>query len=454
MTYRGILSIGLLSVVVFAYAVNLIRIDVEPDDGNVGVVSMAPISIGNPAVAATLALRLPHATGDQPAPRIVPATYTQTFEIGKGDTLARLLHRAGINPSEAHEAIEALSEYYNPRRIQRGQDVALTFRSAQPIPDGDSNSAGTDTFIGLSIEPDYKTEVTVERDDTGNFKAAQREKDLIRAPVRAVGSIDNSLYVSGRDAGVPAVVIARMIRILSWDVDFQRDIREGDTFEVMYERVDDENGRTVYHGNVLYAALTLSGKRLTVYRHKLADGTIDFFDDAGKATRKALMRTPIDGARLTSGFGKRRHPILGYTKMHQGVDFAAPPGTPIYAAGGGTIVYAGDKGGYGNYVMLRHNSAYQTAYGHLKGFARGIRAGKRVEQGQVIGYVGTTGRSTGPHLHYEIHLNNSQVNPLSVRMPSGRVLAGAELDKFLTDRKAADAKFAALGSNRVASKSE
>ncbi|MCK5275569.1 MAG: M23 family metallopeptidase, partial [Alphaproteobacteria bacterium] len=234
------------------------------------------------------------------------------------------------------------------------------------------------------------------------------------------------------------------IRIFSWDVDFQRDIRKGDGFEVMYERFFDDNGELAHNGEVVYASLTLSGKRHAVYRHILKNGDVDYFDEKGQSAKKALMRTPIDGARLSSGFGKRKHPILGYTKMHKGLDFAAPRGTPIYAAGNGTVNYAGKKGGYGNYVRIRHNGTYQTAYAHMSGIARGVRKGKRVNQGQVIGYVGTTGRSTGNHLHYEVIRNGKFINSRRMHLPSGKALKGDDLAAFTAMTEEANVRYGAL----------
>ncbi len=452
MTSKGIFLVAATSAVALLFAMNVLQVDMASDDlSETGTMALAPISLGNPAAAATLQTRRPIAPFQERAPAALPAIYNQRLEVGKGDTLAAILINAGVDRTEAHYAIKALSEFYNPRRIRRGQDLTLTFESA-PLSVDARTQIKADTFIGMAIEPDYKTEVRVARTASGDFRAEQHTKQLDRKPVRAEGKIENSLYVAGRDAGIPAVIIARLIRLLSWDVDFQRDIRTGDTFEVMYESVHDKSGKPVYNGAVTYASLTLSGKRINVYRHKLEDGTIDYFDENGKASRKALMRTPIDGARLSSTFGKRKHPILGYTRMHKGVDFAAPSGTPIYAAGNGTVVYAGRKGGYGNYIKLRHNGTYETAYAHLKGFARGVRTGKRVEQGQVIGYVGTTGRSTGPHLHYEVMMSNKQVNPLRVRMPSGKSLKGKDLARFEAFRQEQDRVFAGLGATELASK--
>ncbi len=443
MTNKGIFIIAAVSSVALLFALNTLQVEIGDELNEKDTMAMAPISLGNPAAAATLQTRRPvPPRAEAPIPP-QPAIYNQKIEIGNGDTLAQLLVRAGVDRTEAHYAIEAMSEYYDPRRIRRGQDITLTFESAPSSADARTTSQ-PDTFIGFAIEPDYKTEVRIARAEDGNFRAEQRAKKLDHVPVRAEGKIDSSLYIAGRDAGVPPVIIARMIRLLSWDVDFQRDIRDGDTFEVMYERVFDKSGKAVYDGAVTYAAMTLSGKRINIYRYELDDGTVDYFDENGKASRKALMRTPIDGARMSSTFGKRKHPILGYTRMHKGVDFAAPTGTPIYAAGNGTVAFAGRHGGYGNYIKIRHNGTFETAYAHMKGFARGIRTGKRVEQGQIIGYVGTTGRSTGPHLHYEVLSSGKQVNPLRIKMPSGRSLEGKALARFLEFREQQDQFLAKL----------
>ncbi|MCG8511192.1 MAG: M23 family metallopeptidase, partial [Rhodospirillales bacterium] len=229
-----------------------------------------------------------------------------------------------------------------------------------------------------------------------------------------------------------------------WDVDFQRDIWPGDSFEVMWQRVYDDSGNLVHNGEILYANLNLTGTSHPIYRFEVEDGHFDYFNEEGQSARKALMRTPIDGARLSSRYGKRKHPILGFTKMHRGVDFAAPKGTPIYAAGDGRVEASGWNGTYGKYVRIRHNSEYSTAYAHMSRIARSAGKGKRVRQGQVIGYVGNTGRSTGAHLHYEILRGGRQTNPLKVRMPSGRKLKGEMLAKFQKVRAGLDTVFANL----------
>ncbi len=220
--------------------------------------------------------------------------------------------------------------------------------------------------------------------------------------------------------------------MFSFDVDFQREIQPGDSFEILYERLADDAGTTVGEGDILIASLTLSDNNMTLYRFKTDKGFTDYFDSSGQSAQKSLLRTPTDATRISSGFGRRRHPVLGYTRMHKGTDFAAPPGTPIYAAGDGVIEKAGWAGGYGKYVRIRHNGNYKTAYAHMRRVGPGIKAGVRVKQRQIIGYVGATGRVTGPHLHYEVHFNGRQIDPKKVRLPSGYRLKGAELERFRT----------------------
>jgi len=198
-------------------------------------------------------------------------------------------------------------------------------------------------------------------------------------------------------------------------------------------------GELVHAGQVRYALLELSGKPIRIYHYVPSDGKADFFDPRGESVRKSLLRTPIDGARLSSGFGMRQHPILGYTAMHRGVDFAAPTGTPIQAAGNGTIEMVGTNGGYGNYIRIRHTNAYATAYAHLSGFAKGLRKGNRVSQGQVIGFLGSTGSSTGPHLHYEVLSGGNQINPLSIKVAASRKLEGKELERYRAHLREIDA---------------
>jgi len=367
---------------------------------------------------------------------LLAATYRRDFVVGNGDTLMALMVKNGVARPEAHDAIARMSEVFKPRYLKPGQEIVLTL---QP-----SGRSGTpDSLVSMKLVESVERDYLVRRDGEG-FVAEQVDHPLKMEIGAAEGRIEVSLFMAGEEAGVPLAVLADLIQIYSFDVDFQRDLREGDSFSVMYERFVDETGATVRTGNILRATMSLSGRERALYRFETAGGTVDYFDDGGKSARRSLMRTPINGARLSSGFGSRKHPILGFTKMHTGTDFAAPRGTPIYAAGGGTVEYAGHHGGYGLYVRIRHNGTYKTAYAHMSGIARGVRNGTRVQQGQVIGYVGSTGRSTGPHLHYEVIRNGRFINSRTMHLPSGKQLAGEELAAFQVAKETADVQFAML----------
>ena len=284
----------------------------------------------------------------------------------------------------------------------------------------------------MMFAPSAIRQVVVRRDIDGAFKGFESKRNLARKISYARGTINSSLYKAAIAQNVPLSVLAELIRIYSWDVDFQREVQKGDSFEVAYENFVDLDGEIVQHGKVLFASMILSGAVKPLYEFELRPGRTNYFDDQGRSAKRPLLRTPIDGARLSSRFGKRRHPILGYTKVHRGVDFAAPTGTPIYAAGDGVITFRGRKGAYGKYIRIRHAAGYSTAYAHLSRFKKGATQGRRVKQGEVIGYVGSTGRSTGPHLHYEILVGGRQTNPLTIKMPSGTTLKGRDLARFQT----------------------
>ena len=384
------------------------------------------------------------ATGPSP---LGPVTRTVTVE--RGDNLMGLLVRAGANRIEAHSAIGALRGVYDPRKnLSIGDRITLTFGTDDLQHDGDT--ALQLARLDLPLAWDRKVAVRLERD--GRYRAEQQAVPLDRRVERATGLIASSLYVDGTAAGMSPTLLNELIRLYSFDVDFQREIQPGDGFEAIYERWYDKAGEAVRDGEVLYARLVLGGTGMPLYRYETAVGNVDWYNIKGESVRKALMKTPIDGASLSSTFGARRHPVLGFTRQHSGVDFAAPLGTPIYAAGDGRIVMAGPKGGYGNYVMLRHNTTWDTAYAHMTGFARGIRQGSRVRQGQAIGYVGTTGMSTGPHLHYEVHRDGKAINPLSVKLPSGESLAVRDLDRFRRHIAAVDRMFEQAGNGVLVAK--
>jgi len=345
------------------------------------------------------------------------------MKLKPGDTLMVALMRAGCDPREAHEAIVALSELYNPRKLKVGQVLTVVMDPGE--------DAGRAVLHGITLAsaPGYSVEVG--RAAVGDFYAAREvEVPMARELIHVGGRIQSSLYQSAVDVGLPVPVLMEMIKAFSFDVDFQREIQQGDRFELLYDSFYDRAGELAKTGPLKYASMVLSGKRLEFYRFVLPDGSDDHFDANGRSVRRALLKTPVDGARISSGFGMRKHPIQGYNKMHRGVDFAAPRGTPVYAAGKGVIDRIGRNGGYGKYVRIRHNSTYKTAYAHMKSYAKGMKRGVRVKQGQVIGYVGSTGNSTGPHLHYEILVDNKQVNPRKIKLPSGKSLKGADLEAF------------------------
>ena len=355
-----------------------------------------------------------------------------TVLIQEGDTLFDALVNSKVSRVEAERVISAARKLTNPRKLKPGQTLHLFFgKATTTIP------SGTGIILAeLSIDLNVKQRLRVARLLDGTFVAGFVARPLKTQKRKAHGIINSSLYQAAAGKNVPAKTLAKLIRIFSYDVDFQRDIREGDKFEIFFEVLVDDGGRTVDAGEILYSSLNLSGASLNIYKFTLKDhGIDDYFDDQGQSVRKALMRTPIDGARLTSTYGNRKHPTLGYTQMHRGVDFGAPRGTPIFAAGDGVVDKLGSHGAYGNYLRLRHGPTYQTAYAHLHKFAQGLHTGKRVKQGDTIGFVGSTGRSTGPHLHYEVLKHGKQVNPLGVKLPSGLLLQGNQLIKFKEERE-------------------
>ena len=367
----------------------------------------------------------------------------QALVVGRGDTMMHLFLRAGVPRNQADAAIRAMRPVYDPRRIRPGQKLTLSYLAGDP--------ALEDRGIQLrqaKLATGPTSAIAVERQGS-DFAARKITLQTEPRLARVDGSISSSLYRAAEKAELPLPVLFQLVRVFSWDVDFQREIRAGDRFDVAWETLHTPDGEFVDDGEMLYGALTLRGKTLELFRFESRHGT-DYFDRDGAGARKPLMRTPIDGARLSSKFGRRRHPILGYTKMHRGVDFAARSGTPIYAAGDGRVAYAGRNGSYGIYVRIRHNSRYQTAYAHMRALRRGVRRGASVRQGQVIGYVGSTGRSTGPHLHYEILVDGRQVNPMSVEMTPQLRLKGAELAAFQAYRGSLEQRLASARHKRFA----
>ena len=281
------------------------------------------------------------------------------------------------------------------------------------------------------------------RKSKNKFIVKENILQLYKKEVVVKSVIKNNLYNSAVQSGIEPNIIIEFARIFGFEVDFQRDIRNGDWFELLYEKFEDDNERVRDTGKIIYASMFVNGEEINLYSFKDKNND-DFFDIKGQSITKSLMKTPINGARLSSSYGMRKHPILGYNKMHRGTDFAAPSGTPIMASGSGTITRARWCGGGGNCVKIRHNSTYETIYAHMKSFAKGIKEGRKVKQGQIIGYVGSTGMSTGPHLHYEVVVNGKKVNSQRLKLPSGKKLKGEARKDFELKRIKIDLKLSEL----------
>ncbi len=300
----------------------------------------------------------------------------------------------------------------------------------------------TNTLVSLTYPVNNTTSVEI-RKSQNNFIVKENILQLYKREIVIKADIKNNLYSSAVNSGVEPNIIVEFARIFGFEVDFQRDIRKGDWFEILYEKFEDDNNKVRDTGKIIYASMFVNGEEINLYNFKYQKEE-DYYDIKGKSITKSLMKTPINGARLSSSFGMRKHPILGYNKMHRGTDFAAPSGTPIMASGSGTVTRARWCGGGGNCVKIKHNSTYETIYAHMKAFAKGIKEGRKVKQGQIIGYVGSTGLSTGPHLHYEVIVNGKKVNSQKLKLPSGKTLRGKEREKFEIDRIKIDLKLAAL----------
>jgi murein DD-endopeptidase MepM/ murein hydrolase activator NlpD len=361
---------------------------------------------------------------------VPPEPTDETFKLAKGETLEDALVDRGVTPEAAKALVSAIDPILPSAAIKPGTEFSLTL-------DRQIDFYGRDaTFpVELSFDPGPDETITVQADEDGRFQAgiegAQKGAKSQYAQInhfRTKSKVGSSLYGAAKDNKVPDYIVAELTRIFAYDVDFQRQVKADDTFEVFYGTplTGSSSKRKVLH----YAQLTLDGKTKTYFRYTTSDGQTDYYDENGRSATKSLLKTPVSGARLTSGFGMRRHPLLGYSKMHTGVDFGVPQGTPIRAAGAGTVELAGRHGAYGITVELRHNNKYETLYAHMSKLAAGIRRGAKVNQGQIIGYVGATGRATGPHLHYEVRVDERPVNPTRIKATGGKQLAGKELSRF------------------------
>ena len=346
------------------------------------------------------------------------------IKIKSGDSLQRILLKEGISQSEINKIYSQIIKKFDLKKIQQGQDLKVILNK-------NNNQI---SISRLSFQLDSLSTVHL-YSNQNDYAVKIIKKNLEKVNFLAQGVIQNSLYGSASKVGVDPEIIIEFARIFGFEIDFQRDIRANDEFKIFYERYEDDDGETHKNGNILFAYMKNNGREITLYRYTDAKKISGYYTADGKSIEKALMKTPINGARLSSVFGFRKHPILGYNKLHQGTDFAAPRGTPVMASGSGTVERASWFGAYGKYVSIRHNSTYKTAYAHLSGFGKGIKAGTKIQQGRIIGYVGSTGRSTGPHLHYEVLVNNKRVNSQRLNLPSGRSLNKEEIIDFNTQIK-------------------
>ena len=343
----------------------------------------------------------------------------EEISVNQGDNFAKILRKGGLEGRDIDRLLVNGKDFYDFSKIYLGDIVKIN-----SIYNNDGILEKFKMIYRFSEDQELIVNYLNE-----NFIYEISQIELFEERIFVSGEIKTSLYEAMKQTGLSELIITEIIRIYSFDVDFQRDIYEGDYFEALFTRRKNDQGKTVQIEDPEYLVLSSRGTPLIYYLYSTEEFS-EYFDENGKGMTKSLMKTPINGARLSSSYGMRKHPISGYNKMHKGVDFAAPTGTPIFAAGNGVVEFAGKNGGYGNYIRIRHDSTYKTAYAHLNGFKKGIYGGVRVKQGDVIGFVGSTGRSTGPHLHYEIIVNGQQVNPATLKLPSGRKLNDQQLEEL------------------------
>ena len=354
------------------------------------------------------------------------------YIIKNNDTVEKILKKFEVQNEDINNITVKLRQK-KLANIYSGRKLTLIIKKLE-------NGSNTIVNFLYPINNTSSVEVRKYQDD---FIVKENILQLYKKEIVVKNVIESNLYNSAMNAGVEPNIIVEFARIFGFEVDFQRDIRKGDWFEILYEKFEDDNNRVRDTGKIIYASMYVNGEEINLYNFKYKNEE-EYYDIKGKSITKSLMKTPINGARLSSSFGMRKHPILGYNKMHRGTDFAAPSGTPIMASGSGTITRARWCGGGGNCVKIKHNSTYETIYAHMKAFAKGIKEGRKVRQGQIIGYVGSTGLSTGPHLHYEVLVNGKKVNSQKLKLPSGKILKGEERKQFELDRIKIDLKLSEL----------
>ena len=342
--------------------------------------------------------------------------------LKKNETLSKMLYRLDFNNNDIIKIISSIQNIRNSSQFLSALPIGMKINYAYP-------SKLTGGALKLSFSKTNDIFVWQDNFNTYHSQIFLRPTKLEETFIK--GTINSSLYKSAVKLGMPENSLFEMVRLLGFSVDFQREIRKGDSFEVMFtKQVDLIENRVIDTKPINFVSIILSGHELNFFEYKDKYGFSGYYDENGKSSKRTIMKTPINGARLSSKYGSRRHPVLGYTKMHRGVDFAAPRGTPVFAAGDGIVEKAGWNGSYGRYIRIRHTGTYKTAYAHLSGINKKVKTGKRVSQGKIIGYVGSSGRSTGAHLHYEVLLNNQQINPMRVKLPSGKNIPKKDLNRY------------------------
>jgi murein DD-endopeptidase MepM/ murein hydrolase activator NlpD len=358
-----------------------------------------------------------------------------SYEIKKGDTIQKILKKYEVKDNEIYNIVNKYKKYGSTNQLLVGNKITIVVEKKLS---GNGNSISK-----FSLPLGSGSIVEISKDENDNFISKKIITKLYKKNILADNIIKKNLYTSALEAKLNPDTIIEFARIFGFEIDFQRDIRKNDYFQILYEKYYDENGEFVKSGSILYAHMTVNNREISLYKYG-SDKEYGFFSVDGKSVEKALMKTPINGARLSSSFGMRKHPIQGFNKMHTGTDFAAPMGTPIMASGSGTIVLAKWCGGGGNCIKIKHNSTYQTIYAHMKNFAKGMKPGKKVRQGEIIGYVGSTGMSTGPHLHYEVVVNGKKINSQTLKLPSGKILKNNERQLFEVYRIKTDVMIAEM----------
>ena len=344
-----------------------------------------------------------------------PKNKEKIIIVKKGQTFLTILDSFNFENKKKFEIINAINAIYDLRELKVNQKVIFLINNKEKVEN-------------IIIELNYNT--NLEADLRSDIKIEKKELETISEIESKEYVITNSLYADGINNNIPNQILIKLIQLFSFDLDFQRDIQKNTKVSLSYEIISVKNKSEYSFGDIEYANIKIKKNTLEYFKFLTDDGFIDYFNRQGKNVKKSILKTPLDGARISSSFGMRKHPISGFNKMHKGVDFAAPIGTPVYAGGNGVIEMIGINGGYGKYIRIRHNNEYKTAYAHLSSYRKGLSKGVRVNQGEVIGFVGSTGRSTGPHLHYEIIYQNKQINPLKLKLPSGKILKGDELARF------------------------